>query len=220
MPPAGGGGKGAILFRKREWPLWNPKRKAFDWQFLARMTFAPPERECLRAALPRWVLLYDLICSYHPLPLCQSRSGVAESPSTGTLLNAASEAMPLFRTQSAAEQTSLAPHDSKARLRVVTKRRDSWRSHVHRIHTAQRVQSFKRPTANVGGRGGCPSSFSGGFKGGILFEKRIPPLPRAPRQVGTPIQRPWRCKTHAPLSGAKKGAFYGTYNESHCQNPL
>ena len=27
MPPAGGGGKGAILFRKREWPLWNPKRK-------------------------------------------------------------------------------------------------------------------------------------------------------------------------------------------------
>ena len=220
MPPAGGGGKGAILFRKREWPLWNPKRKAFDWQFLARMTFAPPERECLRAALPRWVLLYDLICSYHPLPLCQSRSGVAESPSTGTLLNAASEAMPLFRTQSAAEQTSLAPHDSKARLRVVTKRRDSWRSHVHRIHTAQRVQSFKRPTANVGSRGGCPSSFSGGFKGGILFEKRIPPLPRAPRQVGTPIQRPWRCKTHAPLSGAKKGAFYGTYNESHCQNPL
>ena len=28
MPPAGGRGKGAILFRKREWPLWNPKRKA------------------------------------------------------------------------------------------------------------------------------------------------------------------------------------------------
>ena len=28
MPPAGGRGKGAILFRKREYPLWNPKRKA------------------------------------------------------------------------------------------------------------------------------------------------------------------------------------------------
>ena len=62
--------KGAILFRKREWPLWNPKRKAFDWQFRARMTFVLPEWECLRAALPRWVLLYDLMCSYHPLPLC------------------------------------------------------------------------------------------------------------------------------------------------------
>ena len=116
MPPAGGGGKGAILFRKREWPLWNPKRKAFDWQSRARMTFVLPEWECLRAALPRWVLLYDLMCSYHPLPLCQSRSGVAESPSTGTLLNAASASNAAFGTQSAAKQSSLAPHDSKARL--------------------------------------------------------------------------------------------------------
>ena len=132
MPPAGGGGKGAILFRKREWPLWNPKRKAFDWQFLARMTFAPPERECLRAALPRWVLLYDLICSYHPLPLCQSRSSAAESPSTGTLLNAASEAMPH-------SASSLPPSNRHSRLTIVrrgcktvTNRRGSWRSHVHR----------------------------------------------------------------------------------------
>ena len=70
--------------------------------------------------------------------------------------NAASEAMPLFRTQSAAEQTSLAPHDSKARLRPVTNRRDSWRSHVHRTHTAQRVQSFKIKTANVRGQGAEP----------------------------------------------------------------
>ena len=68
-------------------------------------------------------------------------------------------AMPLFRTQSAAEVASLAPHDSKAQLQAVTTRRDSWRSHVHRTHTAQRVQLFKLQTANVGGRGGLPSSF-------------------------------------------------------------
>ena len=179
------------------------------------------------------------MCSYHPLlrsrwrlccltdaahplrvPLCQFRSGAAESPSTGALLNAASASNAAFGMQSAAVLPSLVPHDSKARLQAVTTRRGSWRSHVHRTNTAQRVQSFKRPTANVGGRGGRPSSFSGGFKGGILFEKRIPPLSRAPRQAGPPIQRPRRCKTHAPLSGAKKGAFYGTYNESHCQNPL
>ena len=64
-----------------------------------------------------------------------------------------------FGRQSAAEQTSLVPHDSKARLRVVTRRRDSWRSHVHRTYIAQRVQLFELQTANVGGRGALPSSF-------------------------------------------------------------
>ena len=64
-----------------------------------------------------------------------------------------------FGRQSAAEQTSLAPHDSKARLQDVTKRRDSWRSHVHRTYIAQRVQLFELQTANVGGRGALPSSF-------------------------------------------------------------
>ena len=70
MPPAGGRDKGDILFRKREYPLWNPKRKAFDWQFRTRMTFRPPEREYLRAAKPRLELLYDLTYFYYPLPLC------------------------------------------------------------------------------------------------------------------------------------------------------
>ena len=31
------------------------------------MTFVPPECDFLRAALPRWVLLYDLVCFYYPL---------------------------------------------------------------------------------------------------------------------------------------------------------
>ena len=48
---------------------------------------------------------------------------------------------------------------------------------------AQRVQLFKLQSGNVGGRGGLPSPFSGGFKGGILFGKRIPPLvPRRARR--------------------------------------
>ena len=29
---AGERDKGVILFRKREWTLWNPKRKALHWQ--------------------------------------------------------------------------------------------------------------------------------------------------------------------------------------------
>ena len=86
--------------------------------------------------------------------------------------------MPLFRTQSAAEVASLTPHDSKARLRVVTKRRDSWRSHVHRTYIVQRVQLFKIETANVRGRGGRPLVLSlGGLKGGYsLSEKENIPL--------------------------------------------
>ena len=93
-------------------------------------------------------------------------------------------AMPLFRTQSAAKQTSLAPHDSKARLQAVTTRRDSWRSHVHRTYTAQRVQSFKLQAANVRGQGAEPLAFSWGSKGDILSRERISPLSAAPHGVG------------------------------------
>ena len=41
------------------------------------MTFVPPEWKYLRAALPRWVLLYDLACFYYPLLFCQSRRSAA-----------------------------------------------------------------------------------------------------------------------------------------------
>ena len=85
--------------------------------------------------------------------------------------------MPLFRKQSAAEVTSLALHDSKARLQDVTKRRDSWRSHVHRTYIAQRVQLFKPQAGNVGGRGVLHSRSLGGLKGGYsLSEKENIPL--------------------------------------------
>ena len=42
-----------------------------------------------------------------------------------------------------------------------------------------------------GVEGGRPSSFSGGFKGGILFEKRIPPLVprRARRSPFAPVRK-------------------------------
>ena len=111
--------------------------------------------------------------------------------------------MPLFRTQSAAEGTSTAPHDSKARLQDVTTRRRFMakpctphpitrkgyatsvrQQSCQRLCNAQRVQLFELQSGNVGGRGEHPSPFSGGSKGGILFGKRIPPLPRVPTAVG------------------------------------
>ena len=45
----------------------EPQGKDFDWQSQARVAFVPPEGDYLRAALPRFVLLYDLTCFYHPL---------------------------------------------------------------------------------------------------------------------------------------------------------
>ena len=61
---------------------------------------------------------------------------------------------------------SLPPSKRHSRLTIVRRgccqvatRRDSWRSHVHRTYTAQRVQLFKLQTANAGGRGALPSSF-------------------------------------------------------------
>ena len=74
-----------------------------------------------------------------------------------------------FGRQSAAEQTSLAPHDSKARLRVVTTRRDSWRSHVHRTRLRSACSSSSYKPAMSGVEGNSPRPFSRGFKGDTLF---------------------------------------------------
>ena len=93
-------------------------------------------------------------------------------------------AMPLFRTQSAAVLTSLAPHDSKARLQVVTTRRDSWRSHVHRTYTAQRVQPFKLQTRNGGVKGQSPLRSLGGPRGPFSHVREWPPFPYPPRVWG------------------------------------
>ena len=84
--------------------------------------------------------------------------------------------MPLFRTQSAAEKTSLAPHDSKARL---LSGRDSQgfmaKPCTPHLHCAARA-AIQAANCQCWGSRGPPSPFYGGFKGGILFPKRIPPL--------------------------------------------
>ena len=114
--------------------------------------------------------------------------------------------MPLFRTQSAAEQTSLAPHDSKARL---LSGRDSQgfmaKPCTPHLHCAARAV-IQAINCQCRGRGELPSPFSGGFKGGILFGKRIPPFGVAAR---TPLSLPHlRGKRCAPfgLSFPPRGA--------------
>ena len=92
-----------------------------------------------------------------------------------------------FGTQSAAELTSLAPHDSKARLRAVTTRRRFMAKPCtpHPHCAARAVLQASRPR-NVGGRGGLPSSvLLGGVKGAILSrEREWPPYCAPPAQSG------------------------------------
>ena len=133
-----------------------PARGVAAFRVAIRLASAPTIRCCAAVGGSAALRMRHTPCGCRSAHLVEVRSNL-RLPRHYSMRRA--PAMPLFRTQSAAGQTSLAPHDSKARLQDVTKRRDSWRSHVHRINTAQRVQSFKRPTANVGGRGGRPSSF-------------------------------------------------------------
>ena len=106
---------------------------------------------------------------------------------------------------------SLPPRKRHSRLTIVrrgcktvTIRRDSWRSHVHRTHTAQRVQSFKLQTANVGGRGDLPSRSLGGSRGIFSHVREYPPFP---------VQRLRRCFPPAPC-GRKKRYFPFRGNEN------
>ena len=82
------------------------------------------------------------------------------------------------RRQSAAVLPSHAPHDSKARVQLVTTRRDSWRSHVHRTRLRSACSSSSPKLPMCGDEGEGPSSFlSGVVKGDTLFrEREYPPF--------------------------------------------
>ena len=86
---------------------------------------------------------------------------------------------------------SLPPRKRHSRLTTVrrgccqtTTRRDSWRSHVHRTHTAQRVQPFKLQTRNGGFKGQGPLRSLGGPRGIFSHVREYPPFP---------VQRHRRC---------------------------
>ena len=93
-------------------------------------------------------------------------------------------AMPLFRTQSAAEKTSLAPHDSKARL---LSDHDSQgfmaKPCTPHPHCAARA-ALQAANPQWRGQGAGPLAFSWGSKGDILSRERISPLSAAPHGVG------------------------------------
>ena len=104
-----------------------------------------------------------------------------------------------FGKQSVAEQTSLAPHDSKARLRVVTTcrrfmakpctphliTRKGYATSVRqqscqRLCNAQRVQFFELLSCNGGVKGQSPLRSLGGSRGPFSHVREWPPYPRPP----------------------------------------
>ena len=128
-------------------------------------------------------------------------------------------AMPLFRTQSAARQTSHAPHGSKARLQDVTIRRRFMakpctphlitrkgyatsvrQQSCQRLCNAQRVQRFKIKTANVRGQGVRPLAFLWGFQRGYSLWKENTPFAPRPHGSGTEHRALWASKKRIQLS--------------------
>ena len=156
--------EGCLFFEKRHPSLTPSQRKFFiaseQLEELQCLPIAP--LACGKAAFTPAIRLGVLLSSAAALPISRWYSLISVYRSThqcGERSNAA------FRRQSAAEQTSLAPHDSKARLQSVANSRGSWRSHGHRTHTAQRVQSFKLQTHNGGVKGRRPLRSLGGPRG-------------------------------------------------------
>ena len=177
--------RGDTLFHKREYPPLNPPRERVTLQ-------ASSSKSCNACRLhcpDRGVAAFGVARRFGLLLLSAVAQPLAALPPYGCGTPLAGAALPIlwectvisvycqslqcgersnaaFRKQSAAEKTSLAPHDSKARLLLVTSSRGSWRSHVHRTYFAQRVQFFELQTANVRGQGARPLAFSWGSKGG------------------------------------------------------
>ena len=114
------------------------------------------------------------------------------------------------RRQSAAVLPSHAPHDSKARVQLVTTRRDSWRSHVHRTRLRSACSSSSYKLTMLGVEGNSPRPFSWGCKGDILFpRKRISPFAASPHGMGPEAALP-RC-TPCALRAQKETALAGCF---------
>ena len=102
---------------------------------------------------------------------------------------------------------SLPPGKRHSRLTAVRRgccqvatRRDSWRSHVHRTHTAQRVQPFKLQTCNGGVKGQGPLRSLGGPRGPFSHVREWPPFPYPPRVWGKcPTTYKWSISAHSTV---------------------
>ena len=152
----------------------DPQEKDFDWQSQARLAFVPPECNCLRAALPRLELLYDL-------PLLLSSAAALESERKCSVITcyrwhniAASAAKPPRQTIESLYKSKV---DGDC-VRLTNRRQSDSedRSKPSRIATPpgrrpirQAPQLFKLLACNV------KTFLLGDQKGEVLFCEREPP---------------------------------------------
>ena len=153
----------------------KPQEKGFHCKRAARRAAMLADCTAHSAAEPRWVLLYDLpllLLSAVAQPLAALLPYGCGTPLAGAALpvlrqcglitvyrcthQCGERSNAAFGRQSAAVLPSLAPHDSKARLRVATTRRDSWRSHVHRTRLRSVCSSSSPAPTMAGSRGKAP----------------------------------------------------------------
>ena len=172
--PAGERIRGIFSFRGKRISPFDPQEKGSDWQSQARMAFVPPEGDCLRAALPRLELLYDL-------PLLLSSAAALESERKCSVITcyrwhniAASAAKPPRQTIESLYKSKV---DGDC-VRLTNRRQSDSedRSKPSRIATPpgrhpirQAPQLFKLLACNV------KTFLLGDQKGEVLFCEREPP---------------------------------------------
>ena len=108
------------------------------------------------------------------------------------------------RKQSAAKQTSLAPHDSKARLQNGHDSQGFMAKPCTPHLIAQRLQLFKPQTGNVGDRGALPSRSLGGSRGPFSHVREWPPYCALPHAAGEPKTQPLRAAPPSAPAGCPK----------------
>ena len=101
-------------------------------------------------------------------------------------------------------RTSLAPHDSKARLQNGHDSQGFMAKPCTPHPIAQRVQLFKIETANVGGRGDLPSRSLGGPRGPFSHAREWPPYCALPHAAGEPKTQPLRAAPPSAPAGCPK----------------
>ena len=107
--------------------------------------------------------------------------------------------MPLFRTQSAAKQTSLAPHDSKARLQNGHDSQGFMAKPCTPHPIRQALQLFKLQTGNGGVKGQGPLRSLGGPRGIFSHVREYPPYPQ-PHTVRGKAAASSGCSPSAPCA--------------------